>query len=85
MVVSRTDVARHALPVDEDLLRVSEADVPLQGDIPSPVNPPSGCVFRTRCPLAVEACALSLPPLDEMQPGRFSACIRKDLMLTPSP
>jgi peptide/nickel transport system ATP-binding protein len=57
---------------------------PLQGDIPSPVNPPSGCVFRTRCPLAIDACAQTLPPLDEMLPGRLSACIRKDLMLTPS-
>jgi peptide/nickel transport system ATP-binding protein len=64
---------------------IESAAVPLQGDIPSPVNPPSGCVFRTRCPLAVEACAQSLPPLDEWQPGRFSACIRKDLMLTPLP
>jgi len=59
--------------------------VPLQGDIPSPVNPPSGCVFRTRCPLAIDACAQTLPPLDELRPGRFSACIRKDLMLTPLP
>jgi peptide/nickel transport system ATP-binding protein len=59
--------------------------VPLQGDIPSPVNPPSGCVFRTRCPLAIDACAQALPPLDELRPGRFSACIRKDILLTPSP
>jgi peptide/nickel transport system ATP-binding protein len=59
--------------------------VPLQGDIPSPVNPPSGCVFRTRCPLAIDACAQALLPLDELRPGRFSACIRKDLLLTPSP
>lgn len=59
--------------------------VPLQGDIPSPVNPPSGCVFRTRCPLAIDACEQALPPLDELRPGRFSACIRKDLMLNPLP
>jgi peptide/nickel transport system ATP-binding protein len=63
---------------------IESVAVPLQGDIPSPVNPPSGCVFRTRCPLAIEACAQALPPLDELRPGRFSACIRKDLMLTPS-
>jgi peptide/nickel transport system ATP-binding protein len=64
---------------------IESTAVPLQGDIPSPVNPPSGCVFRTRCPLAIDACAQTLPPLDEMMPGRLSACLRKDLMLTPSP
>ncbi len=64
---------------------IESVAVPLQGDIPSPVNPPSGCVFRTRCPLALEACAQSLPMLDEMSPGRFSACLRKDFMLTPTP
>ena len=59
--------------------------VPLQGDIPSPVDPPSGCVFRTRCPLAIEACAQTLPPLLELQPGRHSACLRHDLMLSGLP
>jgi len=51
----------------------------LQGDIPSPMSPPSGCVFRTRCPHAIGACAQAVPPLEERAPGRFSACIRKDL------
>jgi peptide/nickel transport system ATP-binding protein len=64
---------------------IESTAIPLQGDIPSPVNPPSGCVFRTRCPLAIEGCAQSLPPLDELRPGRFSACIRKDMMLAPLP
>ena len=48
----------------------------LTGDIPSPVNPPSGCVFRTRCPMAIEACAREVPPLREVAPGRFTACLR---------
>jgi len=65
-----------------DPLIVSTA-VPLKGDIPSPMSPPSGCVFRTRCPHAIEACALSVPTLDEYSPGRFTACIRKDLLDTP--
>ena len=59
---------------------IENVAVPLKGDIPSPMAPPSGCVFRTRCPHAVEACAQTLPPLDEISPGRFSACIRKDLL-----
>ncbi|MGV1940998.1 ABC transporter ATP-binding protein [Agrobacterium sp. 22-211-1] len=51
----------------------------LKGDIPSPANPPSGCVFRTRCPKAIGACAATVPLLREVTAGHFKACIRDDL------
>ena len=48
----------------------------LGGEIPSPMAPPSGCVFRTRCPHATEACAREVPPLEARAPGHMSACLR---------
>ncbi|AYG62818.1 ATP-binding cassette domain-containing protein [Rhizobium jaguaris] len=51
----------------------------LKGDIPSPANPPAGCVFRTRCPHAMDACGKTVPELREITPGHFKACIRDDL------
>jgi oligopeptide/dipeptide ABC transporter ATP-binding protein len=57
------------------------ARVLLAGDIPSPVNPPSGCAFRTRCRYALAACAEARPRLREVAPGHASSCIREDLAL----
>jgi oligopeptide/dipeptide ABC transporter ATP-binding protein len=56
----------------------------LTGDIPSPLNPPSGCVFHTRCRYALPACATTRPDLTEHAPGHWKACIRDDLTLRAS-
>jgi oligopeptide/dipeptide ABC transporter ATP-binding protein len=53
----------------------------LRGEIPSPAAPPSGCVFRTRCPFAIDACARQVPELRAVGAGHFKACIRDDLPL----
>jgi oligopeptide/dipeptide ABC transporter ATP-binding protein len=52
----------------------------LEGDIPSPINPPSGCVLRTRCRYAIAQCAEIRPELREVAPGHFKACIRDDIL-----
>jgi len=79
--------ARPAHPYTAALMQAapgSRRDRPrleLAGEIPSPRNPPSGCVFRTRCPFAVPACAEARPDLREIAPGHRKACILDDLAL----
>jgi oligopeptide/dipeptide ABC transporter ATP-binding protein len=53
----------------------------LKGEIPSPSAPPSGCVFRTRCPFAIDECARTVPALRKVGQGQYKACIRDDLDL----
>jgi len=57
----------------------SRKTITLQGDIPNPADPPSGCVFRTRCPYAIPQCAAVVPPLEQVGSGHFKACIRDDI------
>jgi peptide/nickel transport system ATP-binding protein len=70
-----TEALLSAVPIPDPTIKRER--VLLQGDIPSPINPPSGCVFRTRCPIAVDDCAHVVPPLEEVSPGHFKACIRR--------
>ena len=70
-----TEALLTAVPIPDPTVRRER--IILQGDIPSPINPPSGCVFRTRCPIAVEDCKHVVPPLEEVSPGHFKACIRR--------
>ncbi|MFY9558235.1 MAG: dipeptide ABC transporter ATP-binding protein [Blastocatellia bacterium] len=59
--------------------------VRLQGDVPTPINPPEGCRFHTRCPIVIEECKLAKPPLLEIAPGHRVACIRTDVSATLAP
>ena len=73
-----TEALLSAAPVPEP--DVERKRIILEGDLPSPMDPPSGCVFRTRCPYALPACAEAPPPLREVAPGHRTACIRDDVL-----
>ncbi|MEI0736745.1 dipeptide ABC transporter ATP-binding protein [Paenibacillus sp. JTLBN-2024] len=61
-----------AIPIPDPTLKRER--IVLQGDIPSPANPPSGCKFHTRCPLASDICKKDIPAFREAEPGHFVAC-----------
>jgi oligopeptide transport system ATP-binding protein len=67
-----TQALLSAVPVADPT--VNRQRIILQGDVPSPANPPPGCVFNTRCPLAEEICFKEIPELREVEPGHFAAC-----------
>lgn len=63
-----------AVPVPDPDVEKGKERIVLGGDLPSPMKPPSGCVFRTRCPKASDICASDVPMLEEKAPGHFVAC-----------
>jgi oligopeptide transport system ATP-binding protein len=69
-----TQALLSAIPIPDPVLERRRKRIVLTGDIPSPVNPPSGCRFHTRCPVAFDRCVIEEPPFTEYAPGHFAAC-----------
>jgi oligopeptide transport system ATP-binding protein len=65
-----------AVPIPDPIAEAQRERIILKGDVPSPINPPRGCHFHTRCPIAIAACQEIDPPLEEKSPGHWAACIR---------
>jgi oligopeptide transport system ATP-binding protein len=65
-----------AVPVPDPRVEAMRQRIVLEGDVPSPINPPQGCRFHTRCPYMIQACKEVVPPLVEIRLNHFAACIR---------
>ncbi len=65
-----------AVPIPDPALEAEREPIVLKGEVPSPLNPPSGCVFHPRCPIAISECQGMVPDLREVRPGHWAACIR---------
>src|SRR5438477_3587916 len=63
-----------AVPIPDPELEAQRERIVLGGEVPSALNPPSGCVFHPRCPIAIDRCSAEIPPLREIKPGHWAAC-----------
>jgi oligopeptide transport system ATP-binding protein len=63
-----------AVPIPDPVVEATREHVLLKGEVPSPLNPPSGCVFHPRCPLATDECRERVPVYEEKRPGHWVAC-----------
>ena len=67
-----------AVPIPDPVIDAQRERIILTGEVPSPLNPPSGCVFHPRCPIAIDDCSQVMPNLREVTPGHWASCIRVD-------
>jgi peptide/nickel transport system ATP-binding protein len=92
-IASRDDIYREPLhpytkalldaaPVPDPVIERARKPRALQGELPSPLNPPPGCVFNTRCPLASEECRQTVPEPRQVRPNHFVACIKVEAAQT---
>ena len=65
-----------AVPIPDPIIDAQRERILLTGEVPSPLNPPSGCVFHPRCPIATEECSQVIPEMREVEPGHWAACIK---------
>ncbi len=73
-----TQILLSAVPVPDPELERTRERIEVKGELPSPIDPPSGCVFRTRCPFATDICSKEVPAFLEPKPGHFVACHMQD-------
>jgi len=73
-----TQALLSAVPIPDPVIDAQRERILLTGEVPSPLNPPSGCVFHPRCPIATKECSEVVPELREVQPGHWASCLKAE-------